>query len=952
MNPTTPNRFTRVRFDTPDQVLTSSVWGSVISFDKASQVTRSTGNQCTLIPNIGWTLTPQQTDMWAVHELTSSQAQILTPAGASVGTNTLSVAPGTQSKNGWRFPTELVGPAPTSGDVATSSDFVLYRTAPNGTLLSAQSLTSDLTAFPDITSIDLNYNQPLVRVAVDSVMQDGTKPMMFRFTTPSSLIGSPDILYIWYFSGPASLPELNVGGLTKIGQGIYGMVIRGDGQYVLYEKFSVTGVDEPDPVWTRVHQGNYQSIGQVTNTVHRILVFPYTPKTSIRSGSAGGIAIMHTSGDSAGVNTQSLVKYAKGTSDAGIDMYEAKYKGKQGTAPPSTIPAQVRLSQRQDLRNEFQLSMVSYATSGFVIIDPFIIPAILNPSQTVDIEIFGNFPSGTSVNIQLFDAITNAQGDWNNIANPGITPSSVNSITGGFNFSFSLYVANNITSNSYYTRIVLGGTTAVAPQMTQLRFICDGVINTYYSNEFDIQYPASVTEVNISGPSSDPSHETASVNIADLGAQYSILNIRGEFPVKIDTQYSGLDWTDPSNNGAQSVIFDGYSIQEPSHRMGTDMPQGLGNSNLAQFPASNWNTFKGSMLGKWKRLSEVVAPFNWDFSVDPNAPNINTPPYAVDVIAELLGWAGMPDSMIDIGPGSTSSSTQYPIRLFPKGQDEGIVLTAGANIADFIRGIARDYLGSAIIWDANATAGTWSGIWSDVQGCWRLIKPAPLGGPYNILTNFVTSGPLGESAGIYSVNNIEAYPSTMGVGSFSDQIIPTIPIFHDTLDTYVNPPEVNRVVVTGTGELNNGYQKVADQLTCFAINADSYNVNGIYSGGQLTALASGADWIGRERSEFYVDTIGINTPEAAQWVLRRIFDLTAHAIRFVNFVAPLVLVTDSTDTQQTRPRQLRFYDVVNIDNLSYFIRNVSPYWESDLHQLARYELQSIPPTSAPVVPFK
>ena len=944
--PSTPNRKTRLRFDTPDQVLLSSVAGGIVTFDKASQQQRSSSIGCKLIPNIGWQLAPQQTDLSAVHELYSSQVQILK---STTDGGTLQVASGVKSKNGWRWPTELVGTAPVSGDVATSSDYVLYRTAPSGTLLKNVNLNADQASYPDVVANDLTYNQPLCRVVADTVMQDGTKPFMFRFTTPSSYLGTPDILYILYFAGPASYPALGGGLLNnRIGTGNFGLVIRGNGTYDLYEKFNV--VSTSDTVWVNVHSGQYQSTGQVTNTVHRMLIFPYTPKTSVRSGAAGGIAFLMTSGDAAGSRTQSLVQYFKGTTDPGTDLYEAAFKGKIGTNPPTTTHTAIRLSQRQDLRSEFQLSMLSYTTRGLVVVDPFIVPTCINPSQNFIVQVFGVFPSGSSVTASLFDATKYAQGDPSILSNTGIVATSTSSFAAGLQFTFNPYVTSNIGSNSYYIRLVLNGTTTVTPTITQVRYIVNGIISNSSNSEFDINYPASLTEVNISGPGSDPSHETASTTVADLGAQYKTLGIRGEFPVIIDTEYSGVDWTNSSNNGKQSVLFDGYSIQEPSHRVGSDMPQGIGNSTKAQFPAPNWSTFKGNMLGKWKRLNEVVAPFNWDFAIDPTASTINTPPFAVDVIAELLSWAGMPSHMIDIGPGTQSSSTVYPIRLFPKGQDEGIILTAGANIFEFIRGIARDYLGSALIWNANATADTsWSGDYTAIQGCWQLIKPTPIAGPYNTLVNFTTTSGSGIGSA-FAVNCLEAYPSTTGNAVNGSQIVQTCPIFKDTLDTYVVPPEANRVVVTGTGELNNGYQKVADQLTCFIVNANSYNINNIYSGSTLTALASGSDWIGRERTEYYVDTIGINTPQAAQWVNRRIFDLTAHAIRFVNFVAPLVLVQDLSDHALKRPRPLRFYDAITIDGQPYLIRNVSPFYTTDFHQLARYEISSIVPASAPVVP--
>jgi len=942
--PVTGGRRTRVKFDGQDQGMLGTAWGDIKTFDRINQSSTARAVGVVEIPKVGYRLKPKQQDLSWQHELSTSQADILKLVADG---GTLLSAVGIDSKYAFRTPDELTGVMTgTVTGMATQGDYFLYKKVPAGTDWSSLTLSADQAAFPGLTRTTAPDFQPSVipqaRLVMTNTPEDGTRPIMFRFVTSGAKRDNPDIICTFYFSGPASF----IGGWQ--GQGQYAMVFKGDGQFDLWERcysFVTSAVDKYE--WRLMMKDHrYANKGQVANTHHRVMIFPYNAH-SPKAGRGGGITFAVTAGDQANNNTRSVLELYKGSVDAQYISYDVRYEpisafATTKTVPP-TQPTPMRLDMRIDLRAEFQISYITYTETGFVLSSPFIYPSVFKETDTIYVEYLGQLPACCTLSAQLFDAQVLGQGDPGRTTNPGLTAVGGGSFAngGGGWASFNPWKnpTTNRVSNAYIVRITLQGVSATTPTLTQFRVLVNAAGGSPGTGEFEIEYPATVSEVNISGPDADPSHETGKVTINDLGSQYSLLNTRGEFVCRVTTEYAGVDWTDSANAGRESVLFDGYAVQSPAQRMGADMAVTPAASGLSAFPAPDWRQYQGTLLGKWKRIHEVVSTFNWDFNIDPNASILDTPPFAVDVIGGLLAWSGVDDTMIDIGPGKTFNSTVLPIRLNRGSHDEGIVLTAGANIADFIQGIARDYLGATLWWDANSTADpAWASDYSAVLGCWRLITPRIP--PYNVLASFHTHPVAG---GGHLAHMLGAYPNTTGTGDYSGQTIVNAPIYRESLSTYVSPPEVNKVIVTGSGELNTSRALVGDQLTVFAVNVTSFNFLG-----QSTANPNHPDFLGRERDGYKVDTSGITTPEAARWVCRRFYDLTAHAIKFVTFTAPLVLVQDVTDSAQKRPRPLKLYDAVYVDGQLYLVRNCNPFYNRDSVQLAHYELQSLPPQYATV----
>lgn len=953
---TTAGRKTRIRLDVSDRISVYSAWGNTWNYDEIGLMGTAAISNCMYLPGIGWKIRPVQASrLGVIHELQIAQGAIIQRIADG---GTLQVGPTVSTKYSWRDTTELNGTTSASGVTIQGDPFLTRR--PN-----TDWSVDDIGIRPDISTAssyyvlngpDITYNKNLVRLAVNGVAEDGTKPIMFRFATATSSLSSPDVICILYFVGPPAAD-----GRWR-GNGNYAMVFRGDGSWDLYEN-GINYVGQTAGYW-HVSSGRYCDSNTVTSAQHRIIIFPYFDPRPSRSKNMGKLSIFTSNGNDPMANHSKRLGQAYVAGDLRWNEINIPFRPSEAVpqppqTPPVVTPSPIRVTQRADIKTEFQLSYLTFGgpdntdpniPTGNIIV-PFNIPATLAGDTLIKVSWQGGLIPGAAsgqVSIALFDGLYEGNGDVHNTALPGITPTTygytydnTGTLTGGFAF-FNPYIgADNFGSNFYKARFILYGQPSDSPYIKRVQVAIDGKAIDITPGEFTLDWPCVVTSISITGPENDMTHETASVYLADLGNQYGLLKTRGDFATRIDTEYNGVDWENPANEGKQSVIFDGYMIKSPAHRTGTqNMPVALGSATQASYPAPNWNSYNGLFIGKWKRLYEAISPFNWDFSLDPNT---GEPPYVVDVIAEVLSWAGLTDDMIDIGEGTSADSEAYPIRLFTGANDvTETAITAGTRIYDFASRLAIDYLGAALIWDANSTSesnSSWGGDYTTINGCIRLIGPK--GSPYNTLCKFISDPPTNAVSGAVLLHTLQGYDVIVS----GDQTIAVCPIIKDTLDEFTNPPEFNKIIVTGTGELNNARSKVPDLLTVFAVNTSSYNYLD-----SSTAPSSGEDYLGREVIAYVNYNRSIQTPEAAKWVCRRYYDLLAHAVHHKSFTAPLVLVTDSTDDRQKRPRPLRFYDFIQFEGEDYLVRNCNPFYDKDGHQLAHYEIQSIPP--AYIVPIR
>jgi hypothetical protein len=201
--------------------------------------------------------------------------------------------------------------------------------------------------------------------------------------------------------------------------------------------------------------------------------------------------------------------------------------------------------------------------------------------------------------------------------------------------------------------------------------------------------------------------------------------------------------------------------------------------------------------------------------------------------------------------------------------------------------------------------------------------------PYTNLAHFTTDGPgagkLASSLASYSVAKDTAF------------------IQHGTLVASVKPPEGNLVIVTGTGYIGED-AGVAARLTQYAINVRSYNFLGLASGHPKYPQAdNNPDYLPHIAPIVVIDP-GLTTPDAVNWVTRRVFEIACFGRKRLSFVAPLLLINDPDDAElagpPTRYRPLRYYDPVTVDGSQYLVLKCTPDYSRDRAQWAHYELEA------------
>lgn len=390
-------------------------------------------------------------------------------------------------------------------------------------------------------------------------------------------------------------------------------------------------------------------------------------------------------------------------------------------------------------------------------------------------------------------------------------------------------------------------------------------------------YGGNIRSVSVTGADLTPEQDTASVVIEDPTNALTVLRTRGRIPASIGVY--------ADNGSLTSILFQGEVARATALKRGI-----TGNV----YPSANWRQYDISLVGVWARLAEFLNLDLQYFHEDPNAPvqpDGSATPYKItDIIRILLNKAGFPNNTLDI--------PDLNIRLWPTDQASSgdLILQPTVSVAEMVVRLAQDYLGMVLLWDPNA--GT--------RGMWRLLyQPVA---PYNVLGAF-----LGKPA---VSGRLAVHPNSYATGY--------APVIGESYRSFIRAPEANFVMVVGLEPI------IPSQLQATMYNPLSFDFTG------ATADASSPDYLGRFVPVIHVDPL-LTTPEAAAWVCRRIYDRVAHAEKWVEWHAPLMLVTDGTDAYQARPRPLRVYDIVTVYGETVLVRSVNADYTSDGVQVANYE---------------
>ena len=325
----------------------------------------------------------------------------------------------------------------------------------------------------------------------------------------------------------------------------------------------------------------------------------------------------------------------------------------------------------------------------------------------------------------------------------------------------------------------------------------------------------------------------------------------------------------------------------------------------------------------------MQAPFRINLMKGSDSAGNQTPYRVTDIIKILFANSGYQPWQYDIPdqPISYLNDGRLPLFIEPFTELYPLIIM-----------MIREYLGGYLVWDPNSST---SSDPTKMDGCWRLkIPPRPdLTGdnPFNFLAHFRTDLPLYRT---------DAY-DTLANG----QIVKRVGVNREGFFPEVEKPEANIVTVYGVGYPDKGGVVAKSAGVRIQIPPLPNWVSAEFGQSLESTITkpvpdpSHPDYLGYPLPVYYSDP-GINSMALAQLVQYRIYDMMCHAKKKFRFEAPLVLVTDITDTNQRQPRKLMYGDPVMLNGATFFVESchvdVHGRRGGDRMQMASYEVFSVP----------
>lgn len=658
----------------------------------------------------------------------------------------------------------------------------------------------------------------------------------------------------------------------------------GNGQYAL--KFYGDGkavLYENGSAWVRRHEFSYcLGAEAVYGHVHKVLI--YNNCTDVIGYPGNTITFLPSNFPLPEANGSFLIQSLAAQASDNIRLaaprqYGLIYDVPRVTEEAVTI-APLRIDVRRDVRAILQVNKAKYPASGTLYDDVITLPFYPDTSEDLYVEVSGYIPSGSTLDVDLYDADTGT-------------------ILGGeaSYYSYEKGVAVSFTPNSkqrrYRVKITFTSTGDTTPTVTNVRLFRNSVLeDPGLTPEVIPLAPTNLqrafpSDIKITGPRMEPTQEQAQITVQDLTGELTTISGKSGVPVKVETVYN--------SGGDKAVLFQGYCQQATGfwRKGGT----GYG---------SGYSEYQLECVGEWARLQEALVPqrFSWyeiqegrEFKV-------------TDIIRILLGTAY---------PSSYISIPDLDVRLLTTDQN-AYVTEPGQSIGDVATKLAQDYLGAYLVFDPAA------------GGKWRLLEQKSA--PYNYLVRFDTEHP--------GAGKLAHYEPSYGTSTNGSQTVQHTFIKRGTLYKWIERPEGNAVITVGSaGGDSNKSGGGAARVSQVAVNVDSYNFLNLSSAAAGYPDGTSIDYIGRFVPIFYVDST-LTNQDAVDWVTRRVFDMACHARTYLKFRAPLTLVTDANDSEQTQPRPLRFYDSVQVYEdggwVDYLVVSCDPVYRKDVLQEADYLL--------------
>jgi hypothetical protein len=765
-------------------------------------------------------------------------------------------------------------------------------------------LASDETSFPKPDSSD---DQATMNRVFAFPGIDPWSDLLFEFQVPSSVISPRATFATFYFDAAPGVDNVGAKTPSLEGTGHYAGKLRGDGQCYVSERLengdwkarfsffwnhtpmSVIGELIGIRVCTRMWQ---DATGKYHGDKISIICF------------ALGSVVPQAGSDLAGYVMGGL------TTTRGGPVYNVpRVKDKTLAADYKTT---VRIDLAQGCRAIFAVSKHVYVHTGYILDDYIPFEQAVNGTNKVFIYLNGVVPAGTSLAI----AATDQDGH-------DLVVSSV--VVYNTDFGQTAYASVTPTAQMHGIRVKVTGTAnpdnALSPVLTRYEIDRSPEYQYTPSTLPTVTAPSRTTgaggalipavprttinAVTITPQETDPGAENAVFEVWDLTGELDFLGQRNLVPVLCRTK-QGAD-------GLYANLFQGYV----THAEGQKMRRNPGDV----FPAPLFTRWTLQCSGEWVRTTRTLSPERKTWGNDPRTGSIFK---VTSMIRDLAGMT-YPSDLIDV--------PDLPIQLLTADQSS-YVMEANSRTTDVMNQIAADYLGGYIIWDS--AAGD--------KGMLRLLQQKHA--PYNNLAIFETDHPtLLAGDGIPRLPHFAgSYPDIDGPDG---QKIKDTYIQAGTFNHWLEPAEGNLVVVNGfanDGDSNKADSSSSARLQQFACDVTAYNFLGLSPDDAGYPDGSSPQYWPYVAIIRDVD-FKLGSQQAADWKCRRIFEKACFARFFLAFDAPLILVTDTTDNQQQRPRPLRYYDPVQVrrpdGSLAQFIvLSCSPSYSKDHVQTARYTLVS------------
>lgn len=866
----TPNRKTRLRFNS----FLPSVVSSAVFFSRDANEMgrgeRARTTNCALVKDVGWRLRRHSDpgDHW---ERTVGQ----TPT------------PGTVPSSG--FLTFYANRKPTLDGVTYSgrpdqSQSMYLKQVPAGDSWESR-LAEDQTSYPGITADDFDPITTMDRVFVADAVHEPDDAVSFVFAMQSPVTGASGIYACAYFSGPAGID----GVLEGIGQYCLGLV--GGGIAYLYERGKEPG--ESDWVWRLRHRFNV-GVPKHTDAVR------FTVTSDCSNGCDGSWKGRKLSFKTENITHAAMTGFrVVETMIAGAitalesDLAKTHTYWAPNSKNRAATPCPVRIDARRDIRLAFQAFDSEYPESGTIVDQPFPIGVLATPDEPITIDLYGDRPTGTDIEMRLY------ADDGDNAGTELVGTLLIDDCLGK-RYSFAIPEGFPLTT-LFHAEFDLTGPTTKTPtlqgyviQRAEITEAADdsAVYDFPLREASGTALPMRVIEqVSVQGLSSNPEAESATVSVADLAATLTEARTRTGTPIDIEI----LD----DNGDHVTNLFHGIIATVGSSAL-------PGKANRFPQPGAWRGDF--AIVSEMARLNRRLAPTRislWDMTA-------GKPLKVTDALKVLLKYAGYSAAYVVAIP-------DLSIRISGSDQ-ESTMIEPDTPLGDICSRLVFDYLGGLFFFDKNAGD----------NGSWRvLIWPRQ---PYNTVLRFDPGHP-----GANKLKHvIGAYGSTT---ASNGQVIQHLPMFGPTVLGY-EPPEGNMVIVIGGSTEGVG----GSQLAQMAVNVDSFNALNLADSHDNYPDFSHPDFL-RDCVPIVVRDVSINTPDAINFVTRRYYDAGCCAKETIKFNSLLPLFTDVTDEFQSVVRAPRVGDMVQVKQSNgswkdYIVANCNPRYSRAHMMRADFEIVS------------